>query len=410
MPADIHADSDEPIQPKSVKLTKHDGRKRRCKPHRKPGILRGIVDTGATLHLLQDETTPELIDSIQSDKPVTGFSGNITQRVAREGYKHMYFYDPQNPNSKGVTLKLPVSTMKRIEDNIFSASKLVKAMRFSLNLRPDPVEGEDTTQDDWEGFFKRQDGVLYRIPTPYDKDQRMWHMYYGVGTSPSDAVEDANRNQLLQQVDLPDTHQVDYARHAADACIVARQANTVPCKTVTFDDSGDNTVPFDVSPQRLRRKPRSPRYQQQRNPRTKRTPTQTTLEDQRVLGATTESNQGTVNMDVEGGPQHHQTATHGDVGPEPEPESVLPNGVEIHNERAGTEDDDRNVVDLDQDGEWNQIQPYVRPTQRPQSRRLNEAERHRRLGHMGKCPRGGCVICQQAHGTHRRVYSDPTPV
>jgi hypothetical protein len=26
---------------------------------------------------------------------------------------------------------------------------------------------------------------------------------------------------------------------------------------------------------------------------------------------------------------------------------------------------------------------------------------------MGKCPRGGCAICQQAHGTHRRVYSNP---
>jgi hypothetical protein len=37
-------------------------------------------------------------------------------------------------------------------------------------------------------------------------------------------------------------------------------------------------------------------------------------------------------------------------------------------------------------------------------------ERHRRLGHMGKCPRGGCAICQQAHGTHRRVYSNPTPI
>ena len=100
------------------------------------------MDTGATLHLLQDEVTPNLIDSVNSNKPVTGFSGNISQRVAREGYQHIHFLDPSNAAARGVTLKLPVSTMKNIEDNIFSASKLVKSMRFKCNLRPDPVDGE----------------------------------------------------------------------------------------------------------------------------------------------------------------------------------------------------------------------------------------------------------------------------
>ena len=56
-------------RPSTVKLTKHDGRKHLCKPQMKQGVLRGIVDTGATLHLLQDETTSELIDSIKSDRP-----------------------------------------------------------------------------------------------------------------------------------------------------------------------------------------------------------------------------------------------------------------------------------------------------------------------------------------------------
>eukprot|EP01047_Picozoa_sp_COSAG01_P101426 COSAG01_NODE_31163_length_602_cov_4.200795_2_plen_86_part_01 len=32
-----------------------------------------------------------------------------------------------------------------------------------------------------------------------------------------------------------------------------------------------------------------------------------------------------------------------------------------------TQDDDNGVVELDQDVEWNQIQPHVRPTQRAQS-------------------------------------------
>jgi hypothetical protein len=130
--------------------------------------LKGIVDTGATLHLLKDESTPELIDSVESNRPVTGFSGNMSQRVAREGYQHMHFYDPQNAKKRGVTLKLPVSTMKNIEDNIFSASKLVKSMRFKCNLRPDPLEGQEPCPDDWEGFFKVQGGVLYRIPIHFD--------------------------------------------------------------------------------------------------------------------------------------------------------------------------------------------------------------------------------------------------
>eukprot|EP01047_Picozoa_sp_COSAG01_P114175 COSAG01_NODE_42857_length_435_cov_16.220238_2_plen_31_part_01 len=30
--------------------------------------------------------------------------------------------------------------------------------------------------------------MLHRIPIHYDADERMWHMYYGVGVSPSDAV------------------------------------------------------------------------------------------------------------------------------------------------------------------------------------------------------------------------------
>ena len=107
----------------------------------------------STLHLLKDESTPELIDSVVSNKPVTGFSGSMSQRVAREGYQHIHFYDPQNAKKRGVTLKLPVSTMKNIEDNIFSASKIVKGMRFKCNLRPDPLEGQEPCPDDWEGFF-----------------------------------------------------------------------------------------------------------------------------------------------------------------------------------------------------------------------------------------------------------------
>eukprot|EP01047_Picozoa_sp_COSAG01_P049988 COSAG01_NODE_5006_length_4548_cov_14.793437_3_plen_100_part_00 len=37
----------------------------------------------------------------------------------------MQFYDPQKAKKRGVTFKLLVSTMKSIEDNIFSASKLL---------------------------------------------------------------------------------------------------------------------------------------------------------------------------------------------------------------------------------------------------------------------------------------------
>ena len=178
------------------------------------------MDTGATLHLLQDEATPNLIDSVNSNKPVTGFSGNISQRVAREGYQHIHFLDPNNAAARGVTLKLPVSTMKNIEDNIFSASKLVKSMRFKCNLRPDPVDGEEPQPDDWEGFYKQHDGVLYRIPIHYDKGQRMWYMHYGAGVSPSDAIEDGTNNARKQPVDLTEDDQVNYEQHAANAYVV----------------------------------------------------------------------------------------------------------------------------------------------------------------------------------------------
>ena len=125
----------------TVKVYQCDGRRRKSRSWTSRAQMKGIVDTGATLHLLKDESTPELIDTVESNKPVTGFSGNMSQRVAREGYQHMHFCDPQNTSKKGVTLKLPVSTMKNIEDNIFSASKLVKSMRSKCNLRPDPLDG-----------------------------------------------------------------------------------------------------------------------------------------------------------------------------------------------------------------------------------------------------------------------------
>ena len=100
----------------TVKVYQCDGRRRKSRSWARRARMKGIVDTGATLHLLKDESTPELIDSAESNKPVTGFSGNMSQRVAREGYQHMHFYDPQNAKKRGVTLKLPVSTMKNIED------------------------------------------------------------------------------------------------------------------------------------------------------------------------------------------------------------------------------------------------------------------------------------------------------
>jgi hypothetical protein len=52
----------------------------------------------------------------------------------------------------------------------------------------------------------------------------MWHMYYGVGVSPSDAVRDGKLNHRTQHVDLTDDNQAEYDRHASDVCIVTRHA------------------------------------------------------------------------------------------------------------------------------------------------------------------------------------------
>ena len=71
----------------TVKVYQCDGRRRKSRSWTHRVQMKGIVDTGATLHLLKDESTPELIDTVESNKPVTGFSGNMSQRVAREGYQ-----------------------------------------------------------------------------------------------------------------------------------------------------------------------------------------------------------------------------------------------------------------------------------------------------------------------------------
>jgi hypothetical protein len=65
----------------------------------------------------------------------------------------LHFYDPQNAKRKGTTLRLPVSTMKGMQDNIISASKLVKALRFKCNLHPKPLKSDEPSSDDWEGFL-----------------------------------------------------------------------------------------------------------------------------------------------------------------------------------------------------------------------------------------------------------------
>ena len=226
-------------------------------------------------------------------------------------------------------------------------------MRFKCNLRPDPLEGQEPCPDDWEGFFKVQGGVSYRIPIHYDADERMWHMYYGVGVSPSDAVKDGKLNHRTQQVDLTDDDQAEYDRHAADVCIVTRHAQAnYTSDTVTPNAEGGS------------------------HPATHTTPTASRV----ALSGTT-----------------------ADMEPEPEAEEPLPRHVEIRDGQHATQEDDTGVVELDQDVEWNQIQPHVRPTQRAQSRKLNELERHRRLGHMGKCPRGGCAICQQTRPPPRSL-------
>ena len=94
----------------TVKVYQCDGRRRKSRSWTSRAQMKGIVDTGATLHLLKDESTPELIDTVESNKPVTGFSGNMSQRVAREGYQHMHFCDPQNTSKKGV--KSPESQLQ----------------------------------------------------------------------------------------------------------------------------------------------------------------------------------------------------------------------------------------------------------------------------------------------------------
>eukprot|EP01049_Picozoa_sp_SAG25_P003837 SAG25_NODE_230_length_11432_cov_34.362481_15_plen_155_part_00 len=75
-----------------------------------------------TLHMLKDESTPELIDSVESNKPVTGFSGNMSQRVAREGYQHMHFYDPQNARCVVALWRVCVVCAPRVSARKLTAS------------------------------------------------------------------------------------------------------------------------------------------------------------------------------------------------------------------------------------------------------------------------------------------------
>jgi hypothetical protein len=214
----------------------------------------------------------------------------------------------------------------------------------------------------------------------------MWYMHFGIGDTPSAAAKDGILRARKQQVDLSDDKQIDYRHHAAKVCIVDRHTPHDMYQTAPY---GSQYLPDTSAAPEIEGGP--PRATQKTH-----TDTDATLQTDSHLPA----------PDAERAAASSTTA---DAGPEPEPEEPLPSPVET---QSGTpeQDNDRSTVELDQDVEWKQIQPFVRPTQRSQSIKLNETERHRRLGHMGKCPRGGCAICQQAHGTHRRVYSNPTPI
>ena len=50
----------------TVKVYQCDGRRRKPRSWTRRAQMKGIVDTGATLHLLKDESTPELIDTVES--------------------------------------------------------------------------------------------------------------------------------------------------------------------------------------------------------------------------------------------------------------------------------------------------------------------------------------------------------
>ena len=144
----------------------------------------------------------------------------------------------------------------------------------------------------------------------------MWYMHYGAGVSPSDAIEDVTNNARKQPVDLTEDDQVNYEQHAANAYVV-----TAP----NHADSGEHA---------------------------------NTAHD---------ANQGGVpHLDTQ--PTRLITGTTADEEMEPEPETA---DMEIRTERE-QELRDSTVVELDQDTEWNQIQPFVRPTQRSQDKKLND--------------------------------------
>jgi hypothetical protein len=106
----------------TVKTYQCANRLRKPRSWKGKGVARqrmAIVDTGATLHLLADESVPELINSVDSNRPVTGFNGNVSDTLSREGFIHMHFYDPQNAKRKGTTLRLPVSIASSIINHLF---------------------------------------------------------------------------------------------------------------------------------------------------------------------------------------------------------------------------------------------------------------------------------------------------
>ena len=57
---------------------------------------------------------------------------------------------------------------------------------------------------------------------------------------------------------------------------------------------------------------------------------------------------------------------------------------------------------------FKQNESLVRPSLRPHDLKLNQEQRHAKLGHFGH--HKNCVYCQQVKSRPRQVYKNPTPV
>ena len=341
--------------------------------YRADGKFEAVMDSGANINIFTDELENGLTNARQSRISVGGFTG-ASVRASKDGTAHMYVFDPSDP-STGKHISVPATTMKGgANSNLISAWHLVKQCGFTCTLSP----------TGFEGFSRKEpDGSITRLPSVADKRKRLWIMHFTISADAADSKRQAiQRHASLMCREMSDDHTaVAYTAGFIRMCGAGDELHDNRAIEMIVDhvNAGDEVLQI-ASGLRSKLSRRDLQGLQS------------------VCLAGFDDSTLNTGIDVDNGDGF---------------------GTDDFSVRAHADDDDRNVHDVDGNGDglinmeddilYKEAEPVITPSQRPGDKKLQQRIRHFKLGHHGPCP-GGCDICKQTSGTLRRVFKSGTPV